>query len=184
MQTNTNRNRPILFRTNSDRRFYKSVHLLYTLAATLCGIALFSLLLSLIAAGGSLRTVAEARDPVPTACLMTGLLFLLISLFALLLARRQGQLVARLLSCNFVVVYEGYFYGKCMASHPNTAPVSFDLPASAITHITVEKEPIRLLFWEEETESICLHTANKMYRILFIKDVSMAVMHLSYFLQK
>ena len=183
MQNRIN-NRPILFRTNSDRRFFGGARALYILCAVALGVALFLLAIALIAAEGNARSVVQAYDSVPTACFMVGLCFLLLSLFLFLWARAGWQRIAYLLSANFVCVYEDGFRGSCMGTEKDARPVSFALPFSSVTRVSTVRWRVRFLFKQEEVSLLCLYTEDGVFALLGVVDPAMAAKHLSFFLSK
>lgn len=182
MHTPSKTNQPILFRTVSEYRLYTDVRVLFILSGSLFGVSLFFLILALVASGGNVRTLVEARDPAPTACLMAGLFFFLIAFLFFLLSRRQRRFISEVLEHNCVTVYEGHFVGRCMGLSPQEGPVSFDLPFSAVTRITVEEARVGFFLRQRRVSVLCLHTETHVYRLYGIADAQSACLHLSYFL--
>lgn len=183
MRTPATTNQPILFRTVSEYRLYTDVRVLFILSGALFGVSLFFLILALIASGGNVRALIEARAPTPTACLMAGLFFFLIAFLFFLFSRRQRSFVSGVLMHNAVRVYEGHFVGRCMGLSPQEGPVSFDLPFPAVTRVTVEEERVGLLVRQRCVAVLCLHTEARVYRLYGIADTESACRHLSYFLE-
>lgn len=183
MQTRIN-DQPILFQTNPDRCFFAGVRALYILCAVALSLSLFLLAIALIVARGNARALAEAHDPVPTACLMVGLCFLLLSLFFFLQAKASWQRLSHLLSSNFVTVYEDGFRGSCMGAEKEARAVSFALPFSSVTRVSTVRWRVRILFGQEEVSLLCLHTKERVYALFGVQDPQMAANHLSYFLKK
>ena len=170
----------VLFRTAGDTRLYKSARFFLSLTLGTAVACLFFFALFLLTV---FHRDVDAASRAPEACGITALVFLLLCVPFFLLALSQWRRANRIIESNHLCVRNDLVYGRATEARSRARSQKFSFPFSSVLRVSETRRRVEGLLLTKTEPVLCLHTAERTYELYGIADVTMAVEHLSYFIQ-